>query len=328
MEPINTNAQGKEKLTNIEYIRFYALITLVIWHSICVYTGWQARLPEITSALSTSDIPQWWAKFAYLFIPDAQMPLFTIISGFIYSYLYHFKNKYRDLKNLIQNKIKRLLIPYFIIGTIVVSTIYDWPLSTIYTGEAHHLWYCLMLFWCFIAVGIFDRCPPKVKVLIIILSIALQYIKPQINILGLHRFFSYFPYFIFGYYLSLYYSIIKKNIHFSIPLILYFIFSYLIHINFFSTTIRCCLFACFLLCCIPMDIKPNKIITLLSKYSFGIYVFHEWFLWNIAHLPFMKDFIIQHTILYPIIIFIIVFTISTILTHLSLKTKIGKYLLL
>lgn len=318
----------KDKLSGIDYIRVFALITLVIWHSICVYTGWKNQLPEITSALTDNEIVIWWEQLARLLIPDAQMPLFTIISGFIYSYLYHYKDKYKDFKHLIQNKIKRLLIPYFIIGTIVVITIYDWPLISIIKGQAHHLWYCIMLFWCFLAIGIFDRCSSRIKAFIIILSLILQYIKLNFPILGLDKFLFYFPYFLFGYYIALYYNELKKYIPISIVIILYLAFTYLIKLGSFSEIIRCYLFSTILLTSIPMNIKTNKAIKLLSKYSFGIYVFHEWFMWNIAHLPFMKNIIIQHTILYPIILFTIVFSISTILTHISLKTKIGKYLLL
>ena len=87
------------------------------------------------------------------------------------------------------------------------------------------------------------------------------------------------------------------------------------------------LFPISLFAIVPIHIQSNKFITLISKYSFGIYVFHEWFLWNMAHIEIIQTFAIKQQILYPLFAFVGVFLLSILLTHYSLKTKIGKYLL-
>lgn len=78
---------------------------------------------------------------------------------------------------------------------------------------------------------------------------------------------------------------------------------------------------------VPQNIKVGNAVTKISAYSFGIYVFHEWFLWNMAHIDALHPFIIEHQILYPIIAYVSIFSISLVLTKLSLKTKVGRFLL-
>lgn len=74
-----------------------------------------------------------------------------------------------------------------------------------------------------------------------------------------------------------------------------------------------------------------NIILQIGKYSFGIYVFHQWIIWNITRIPFIISYIqplmIEHDILFPLVLYIIIFLFSMLLTKISIKTKLGKYLL-
>ena len=189
------------QLINVNFIRVYALISLVVWHSLCIYLGWGAYLPMIQEQVGDTIITKVYRLFALIFIPDANMPLFTAVSGFVYSYLYYQKEKYRLFRGLVVSKTKRLFIPYCVIGTFVVFTIYDWSFTSILMGEAHHLWFCLMLFWCFIAIYGYQRLSKYVQAIIIPIVFLLQIKHPDIPYCGINRFFAYFPYFIFGVYL-------------------------------------------------------------------------------------------------------------------------------
>lgn len=70
----------------------------------------------------------------------------------------------------------------------------------------------------------------------------------------------------------------------------------------------------------------------ISYCSFGIYVFHQYILWNITRIPhcvyFIKPYMEGYYVLFPILLFVFVFTVSYGITHFSLKTQIGRYLLL
>lgn len=51
------------------------------------------------------------------------MPLFIFISGFIYSYNKLERDKYSDKNLFIENKFKRLIIPYILVGVFYVIPI-------------------------------------------------------------------------------------------------------------------------------------------------------------------------------------------------------------
>lgn len=157
---MNNSAIGSSRLNNIDVIRCFAIISLVAWHSLCVYVGWSYCLPDITAAVSGNRITSFYRMASTVFVmPDANMPLFVIVAAYVYAYLWN-KGVYSDTKTFLKKKIKRLVVPYFVIGTIVVFTIFDWNPLLILTGEAHHLWFCAMLFWCFVLIRIYQKLPP------------------------------------------------------------------------------------------------------------------------------------------------------------------------
>lgn len=267
------------------------------------------------------------------FLPDANMPLFTMISGFVYCYLQKYEGKYNCKRELIKGKIKRLLFPYFIIGTIVVFTISDWNPQSIIYGDAHHLWFCAMLFWCFLEIEFFEILPLWIKPVLILICIASGFVYYGYDILYAYRSLHYFPYFLMGYYLVDLLPLIQAKLAIRVVIVLFAVLmigitflniKYISSLSFLTYTF---IFPLSLFSIVPINIKPQKMVSLISTYSFGIYVFHEWFLWNIAHIKYVQSLIIEHQIIYPIIMFVAIFFISTVLTHYSLKTKIGKYLL-
>lgn len=78
------------RLSNVEVLRCFAVLSLVAWHCLCVYVGWRRLLPDITAAVGDSIITKWYTTLSkIIFMPDANMPLFVIISGFVYSFLWN-----------------------------------------------------------------------------------------------------------------------------------------------------------------------------------------------------------------------------------------------
>lgn len=139
---------NKQQLNDVALLRCFATFSLVIWHTYCSYICWGIADSPLNSF------------YRYLFtsiIPDANMPLFTILAGYLFYYLNVEKGKYNDFKSFFRNKVNRLFIPFVILGTVINSLEYDKELIEIVYGLPNHLWYCLMLFYVYIAFWVVEK---------------------------------------------------------------------------------------------------------------------------------------------------------------------------
>lgn len=84
------------KIVSIEYIRAFAIILVVIGHFAPDYS------------------PEWWKQLHSL-IYSFHMPLFLIISGFVYAI-----SKHKSYADLLVRRSKRLLLPYFSASIIII----------------------------------------------------------------------------------------------------------------------------------------------------------------------------------------------------------------
>lgn len=133
----------KDKYLEIDYLRTIATISVVAWHCFfCPMFGW--GIVEEQSGMKPFRL------INSFFIPNADMPLFTFLSGYLFFMLREEKGKYKEFKPFLFNKIKRLLLPFLFFSLLIVSTSYNHRYSDICWGEGSHLWYCPMLFWCFL----------------------------------------------------------------------------------------------------------------------------------------------------------------------------------
>lgn len=98
-------------LREISVLRCLAVISLVVWHTICIY------IYEEWGGLKTP-ASAFYAKFGEVFIPFANMPLFTFIAGYLLAYLMSI-GKYVSTKEFLLKKVHRLLIPYVILGILM-----------------------------------------------------------------------------------------------------------------------------------------------------------------------------------------------------------------
>ena len=130
------------RLLEINYLRAYAIISIVVWHCfVCPLDVWGIIKPTFATGMVSS--------LALFFIPQASMPLFTFISGYLFAFLYNNSSKYCRFRPFLRTKFERLVIPFFTIGTLVNITMPERELYMIFNGEGSHLWFCMMLFWCF-----------------------------------------------------------------------------------------------------------------------------------------------------------------------------------
>lgn len=329
----------ESKLVVIDYMRFVAILSIVIWHcAICPYLCWDIL------DIKTLPIDYPFRVLSIVFFPDATMPLFTFISGYLFGYLIKL-GKYKVFKDFVINKINRLIIPFIVIGTLVNVTSYDRYMIDIPWGEGSHLWYCCMLFWCFIFAWLsIKKLPSFALYLLFSLSLALQFLnKSHFDMgfklpLGIHHSLYYLGYFISGYLLFNYQEILGRFIRYKRFLVLLYLTVCIVPIFNIHPFVRLFLIAhnylySVLLIVLLGDISYQSpvmgfYVRSVCKYSFGIYVFHEWISWNFCHVKSVSVFLQEHYILFPVLNTFVIFALSYVLTSISLKTRIGRYLLL
>ena len=98
----------KERLYDIIIIRCVAIIMVVAFHAYgMMYAA--THFP----ALKEVYYRMYFILNQCVFINIA-MPMFVFVSGYLFSFLWR-KGKYQDFGNLVKNKAKRILLPYFIL---------------------------------------------------------------------------------------------------------------------------------------------------------------------------------------------------------------------
>ncbi len=328
------------KLLELTYLRCFATLSLVIWHCFfCPMAVWGIikDIPPIAVNL---------LKIAYHIIPDANMPLFTFLSGYLFFYLYHSAGKYRELIPFLKNKVKRLLIPFFVLGLLIILTSYNSHIDRIVWGEGSHMWYCAMLFWCFIIsyVGVkLNNLVYWVAVFCLSAYLVLRYpnfwFLPFKLPLGLDNALYYVVYFLMGGCFFSKSDVLDKFLFGRVKYIFltYFLFVCVFHLkipylSFFSERLIAFSYIVFVYYVLKSLVKGNvlkdsSLVNNFSKYSFGIYVFHHWIAWNICWYPPISSFLQEHYLLFPTILTLVVLPLSYFLTKVSLKTKIGNFLL-
>lgn len=326
-------------LNDIAALRCIATFSLVVWHTYCSYICWD---------VAHTPLNDFYSNIFTRIIPDANMPFFTIIAGYTFCYLLRERNKYVTFIPFLKNKINRLLIPFIILGTIINLCEYGKNLVDIIYGLPNHLWYCLMLFYVYIICWIIEKYfGTKTNIILTLVSFFVIYKTHGYPAIGYHFIAGvflpiyYYGYFYFGFLLRKYKQYIindRINIYIILALILYVFFAYFNSGYMLAT--KCISY--FMLMLLVMNTKVidrillkdevERIIKILSKYSFGIYVFHQWIIWNLTREPhcllYIKPLLNNHYIIAPIIMVFLVYFISLMFTKFLIRTKIGQYLLL
>lgn len=289
------------------------------------------------------------------------MPIFIFISGYLFSYLYTQKHKYRVFfgKNgFLLNKFKRLILPYGIFSLIFSMSVGTLPMRSILSGEYSHLWFLTMLFWCFILVYILYRAHVHESILLSFILLTVFFISMflpyhPIRFLGFH----YLPRWFFWFWLGctifhsrhkLFFIFRKIKANFLFP-VLYLLCMYLqiktvgdydrdviryyAEIGFLFAvlwiwfTVNTCIER------LGTSWTQHRIIRELSSCSFGIYIFHNWlepFMISTTAKSFfpLEMLARDHVILFPFLFALLALILSYMFTKLLIATKIGKKILL
>ena len=317
-----------QTLTNI---KVYTIILVVIGHVLAIYTP-NSIFPHSGTKLT---------GMLYNIIYSFHMPLFISVSGAVYA-LCRRRGKYSTWNELLKAKWRRVLLPYFSFGLIILFPVlialdkmevnFGTFMSIIYGGsEIRHLWYLYVLFEMFIITRIMEKTiiSNKRLVFFVLLGITiLAYNHDITSIFQINMLLKYYIYFILGYYvgnetikinLSLYQGFILLVIGllgnyymYQLPPIPYSIVNIItsLSLSILAFTI-----------CQKYNLQQNtKFYEYLRKDGMGIYLFHV----VIIYILFRYNSFGQLGIyIQAILVTLISFFISIIITRLIRSIKLG-----
>ena len=197
------------------------MFLVVFYHSILFYSGidWFVGKP-----LYVVDSLKWLSGWLNSF----HIYAFTLVSGYLYFYLRYENGKYKQLKGFLINKIKRLIIPYIFICICwvipVICLFFDYSLSEIFkkyilATAPSQLWFLWMLFDVFLIVYccsdiIYSNNLISILISLIGIIVGAGAIGLKIfpNIFCIWTACIYIPYFILGFKIRQYGSILLNRI--------------------------------------------------------------------------------------------------------------------
>lgn len=198
----------KKLLYEISIIRPLIIFLLVVYHSLCVFTGgWvpPAGVPD--------NAVYWWLGHL---ISGFRIETIAFVGGYVFCYQCVEQARRQRFFAFVWKKFKRLIIPCFLFG-IVYFLLYRFNPARFSFHVAFwrvangigHLWFLPMLFWCFMASWLLDRLlhwlserhpafyrPAGWLLLLLLAGVSL--LRPTGLKLGLTR----APYFLFYFYLG------------------------------------------------------------------------------------------------------------------------------
>lgn len=330
----------KERLQYISILRSISVLLVVFFH-VYGYT-YAEHFPETKDIYETT---YYWINQCVVI--NIAMPLFTFISGYLFEYLYSEKGKYRDFLPFIKNKFDRLWIPFFVFGFVMMATTSNFHPLKLLEGGYWHLWYLPRLFWCFFIAWFINRYITKPHFRILLCPILLFYQLLGWNIptfIGIQGVTNWLGYFYLGILIWDYKDIIHNVVGKFILIIPLFVVYIIISVHYpveygegtwYSVIAAVSIVTCLWYLFISMNektIRFFKPLIWLSSYSFGIYIFHNWVgLYLVGHLSqklfHLPELAANHVILFPLCLTSVDLIISTFLSWVLLKTKVGKKLI-
>lgn len=177
-----------EKIDFVVYLRCFAIILVIIGHSLAIYTSfWGFHVSPIHNTI--------WRYVVYI-VYAIHMPIFSLIAGYLYI-LIRKNGGYDSYGLLISKKVKRLLVPLLFWGFFECTIDLNCDYSEFLFGPLH-LWYLRFLLMCFLITYLFDKW--LIKTPWVIIPILFLFFLKNMFLKDLFSdvFFIYYPYFIIG----------------------------------------------------------------------------------------------------------------------------------
>lgn len=346
------NTPQKKLLYEVSIIRPIVIFLLVFLHSFTKI----AAGGGYTNDYQLASPYQWlcWLILGFM------LETFVMVSGYVFAYQSLDLNRSYHFIPFFWKKFKRLIIPMLVFGLAYYFCFLYNPdtfelkpfLMKLFSG-CGHLWFLPMLFWCFLVIWAIDRFHLSSWLTLILLAGVSIAPLPSLP-LGFAR----LPHFIFyvyaGYFLWTKRGFLLdhclKTSYIVAFWLLYVLLVVVVHLLLpepasSMTTLQkgmvigvsvmtkllmsCCgIMALYLTVCkttTKEGYRPKQWVIDASNDCYGVYVYHQFIL---VFLYFFTPIVsLSHPLLVPWIGFIVVFAVSLLLTELTLKTKVGQFLI-
>ena len=323
-----------KRFDEISIMRVMAMLMIVAFHSMCFYNGRWIKVDAI-------DIPIWHKISDFLDVIDLNM--FVFISGYLYGYLYIYRNKYYKRWEVIRNKAIRLLIPYCIWG-IPMTIIWPWNTWKNFFDGVGHLWFLLMLFGVFTLTVILQilndqrvKFTGRTGMLLIVIGYVFGLLFYEFvykgSFLCLNKVLYYFPAFLIGYVCA------KKQVAWWLPgwsfillptalLVLLALVCLPLSIPYSLLLLAKTL--CAYVVCVTLLIILSKmtflewfrtIVQTIERLSMGIYIFNQIMMDLVLTTPVLHRWFEVHWMAGPFVLFLIGFFLPMLLSYIFNKYK-------
>lgn len=314
-------------MKELNILKFYGILLVVLGHVAFVYSP---------SSIITPNIPSVAMDFLKDVIYSFHMPLFFFASGCIFAYQLEVKRKPMTFAQLLRNKAKRLMVPFYVFALLMVYPTMTFlgfrdPMHYFFDGfilaiDPRHLWFVMTLFLLFLLFFGLHKICNKLHIPIwatSILALLIYYFPINIAYLQIKNVEVYLIWFTLGYLFTIYKPVFKYvaiialcglgfNLaipEFTSPLIMSKIYNSIIGITIF-----------YLLSVRTIKIEKTKLYQWIAPNSFGIYLFH-------AMIIYWLEFIaISYKInpyLLSLAVFVISLTLSILLTMAVRRLGLG-----
>lgn len=191
-------------IDNCTFVKTILMLCVMIGHCMNFWNGtWFTVIIPKYSSDNLANLSIWLNSF--------HIYAFALVSGYLYHFLRHEKNKYSEFTPFVLAKAKRLLIPYCFCAAIwiipITTALYSYSardilVKYILCTSPSQLWFLWMLFWVFIMVWPLSKLLKNdiVAILISVVSWTIGLVGNMIlpNVFCIWTAFTYLPYFVFG----------------------------------------------------------------------------------------------------------------------------------
>lgn len=268
-------------LTELNILKFYGILLVVLGHVVTFYSPMSIITPSTPSPI---------LNFVKEVIYAFHMPLFIFASGCIFAWQLEVKKKPMTFVQLFKNKFKKLLIPFYVFGilmvypTMVFLGVRD-PIHYLIDGfiivlDPRHLWFVYVLFLIFLVFFCLRKICIKLDIPIwAIVIVALLLYSFPINMIyfQIKNVEQYLIWFTLGYLFTIYRPVFK---YVAIVVVCGISFNIIIPgdcppnlLKSFNAFIGIAIF--YILSVNTMWIENTKLYQLIAPNSFGIYLFHS-----------------------------------------------------
>ncbi len=344
---ISNYDRGME-LENCTFMKTVLMLLIVVFHSILAWNGSWFSTIKLTYSNAAFEIVSSWLSTFHVYT-------FACVSGYIFYYCKYEKRAatYSNFLKFIINKIKRLIVPYYVVAILWVAPAkqFFYPInfktffkSYILGEDAEQLWFLLMLFVVFVMAYLSSNFIKKHSIWGIIIC-GIAFIIGMVVTAGIPNIFcfrtalQYMPFFYLGFWIRQYG--LGKKIHWEIWLIINISLFILSRHIVVDSTIKMGIYLIvqFVLHIVSVifmwgllqkiatsfyiKIKKSKRWRVLAENSMGIYMFHMQIIYFTLYI--FNGILIPS--IHAIVNFSFAFVISLLITMVLKKYKVTRFLI-